>query len=400
MSYTTLIIPEGVESSDGRSYPPGILTWRDRYEFMFTDKTTEGHMGAVHVGNLENLRRQTVDGVTWIVGDLTYDTDTEAVEAERLAIEDKIRRVSADIAVNLEQTGTDDDGLPIIELVSAEIVGTTQTPMSAFGDARVLVGDEAALVPAVIEPLVAAANPQADIGWFFDPRLTGPTPLHITPEGHVYGHLATWGTCHIAFDGACVTPPTSMDNYGFFHTGIVDFDGEAIPVGHITLGTGHASLSAGRQAATEHYDNTGSCVADVVAGEDDYGIWVSGAVRPGADVDALRSAALSGDWRNINGNLELVAALAVNVPGFPIPRLAARVASGEQEALVASGVVEQRDRDDLIVDALRLIAAKLVPIEEFLVASMVSPPNGYVTVTEPAPTESAGILAKVFASEE
>lgn len=271
MSYTTLIIPEGVESSDGRSYPPGILTWRDRYEFMFTDKTTEGHMGAVHVGNLENLRRQTVDGVTWIVGDLTYDTDTEAVEAERLAIEDKIRRVSADIAVNLEQTGVDDDGLPIIELVSAEIVGTTQTPMSAFGDARVLIGDEAALVPAVIEPLVAAANPQATGEWFQDPGLPGPTPLHITPEGQVYGHLATWGTCHIAFDGACVAPPTSAMSYAFFHTGAVEFDGDVTPVGHITLGTGHAPLNASSKAAASHYDNTGACVADVVVGEDKYG---------------------------------------------------------------------------------------------------------------------------------
>ena len=45
-----LVIPEGVESSDGRSYPPGILTWRDRYEFMFTDERTEGHVGSVPRG--------------------------------------------------------------------------------------------------------------------------------------------------------------------------------------------------------------------------------------------------------------------------------------------------------------------------------------------------------------
>jgi hypothetical protein len=32
----------------------------------------------------------------------------------------------------------------------------------------------------------------------------------------------------------------------------------------------------------------------------------------------VRAASLSGGWRQIDGNLELVAALAVNFPGFPI----------------------------------------------------------------------------------
>ncbi|MCI4354550.1 MAG: hypothetical protein L3K06_04215, partial [Thermoplasmata archaeon] len=44
-----------------------------------------------------------------------------------------------------------------------------------------------------------------------------------------------------------------------------------------------------------------------------------------------------------NGNLELVALLAVNVPGFPVPRARALVASGDAEperlALVAAGIV-------------------------------------------------------------
>ena len=85
-----------------------------------------------------------------------------------------------------------------------------------------------------------------------------------------------------------------------------------------------------------HYDNTGTAVADVAVGEDEFGIWVAGAIRPGAtpsQVEALSRSSLSGDWRRIGGNLELVAALSVNTPGFPL----AVVASGRVEALVASG---------------------------------------------------------------
>ena len=69
---------------------------------------------------------------------------------------------------------------------------------------------------------------------------------------------------------------------------------------------------------------------------------MAGAVRPGTTPDqirALRAAPLSGDWRTIGGNLELVGALAVNVPGFPVPRPAGRIDSDEMVTLVAAGVV-------------------------------------------------------------
>ncbi len=49
--------------------------------------------------------------------------------------------------------------------------------------------------------------------------------------------------------------------------------------------------------------------------------WVAGSVVAGVadeQVAELRRSPLSGDWRRVDGNLELVAALAVNSPGFPI----------------------------------------------------------------------------------
>jgi hypothetical protein len=113
------------------------------------------------------------------------------------------------------------------------------------------------------------------------------------------------------------------------------------------MGTGHASTrpNVSAAAAIAHYENTGSTVADVAAGEDEFGIWVAGALRPSVTAEQireLRGGSLSGDWRNIKGSLEMVAALAVNVPGFPVPRIQASLAaSGTQMALVAAGI----DRD-------------------------------------------------------
>lgn len=182
--------------------------------------------------------------------------------------------------------------------------------------------------------------------WFTDPQLKEPTPLKVTAEGRVYGHLATWDTCHVGTPDYCVTPPSSSTGYAYFHTGaIITRENHEVAVGHIVLGTFHASSEKGVTATMSHYDHTGLAVADVRAGEDAYGIWVSGALRPGvseADLRTLRSSPLSGDWRRVQGNLELVSALAVNMPGFPIPRPQGAVRNGDMYSLVASGMLAPR----------------------------------------------------------
>src|SRR5690606_31571051 len=117
--------------------------------------------------------------------------------------------------------------------------------------------------------------------------------------------------------------------YAHFRTGyVVCADGSEVATGPLSMGGGHADLRLSGRGAVEHYDQTSTAVADVVVGEDEFGVWFTGALRPGVtdeEVRTLRASSLSGDWRPIGGALELVAALAVNSPGFPIPR--ARVAS-------------------------------------------------------------------------
>lgn len=174
--------------------------------------------------------------------------------------------------------------------------------------------------------------------WFQDPRFNEVTPITVHDDGRVSGHIAAWGTDHIGMAGG-TRAPRSRSGYAYFHTGVIRTDdGIDIPVGQLTLAGGHAALSATAIEAVQHYDSTESAIADVHAGEDRYGIWVSGSLRPDITpekVRAFRASAPSGDWRPINGRLELVAVCQVNVPGFPVPR--ARVASGAVMALVAAG---------------------------------------------------------------
>lgn len=190
----------------------------------------------------------------------------------------------------------------------------------------------------VVTAAVAPVAPPRD--WFEDPKLDGPTPIAVTADGQVMGHLAAWGTCHAGIGNQCVMAPRSAVSYKYFLNGsVVTADGGEVRVGKITAGTGHADTRLGWVPASDHYDNTGKQVAIVSSGEDRWGIWVAGALVPEADdTDAamLRRSPLSGDWRRINGNLELVAALAVNTPGFPIVSLNA---SGEPDALCAAGVI-------------------------------------------------------------
>lgn len=195
--------------------------------------------------------------------------------------------------------------------------------------------------------ITAAGVLKPDGAWFADPVLHRPTPIQVDEDGRVFGHLATWKQCHMGVGNRCVMAPKSRTDYKFFKQGsVLTAGGKTVRVGKITIGTGHADKSFGVVPAIEHYDHTGSVVAVVNAGEDRFGVWVAGALV--ADVSEqrvaeLRRSPLSGDWRRVDGNLELVAALAVNSPGFPVID---EDADGAY-SLLAAGVLEPSEGADL-----------------------------------------------------
>lgn len=200
--------------------------------------------------------------------------------------------------------------------------------------------------------LLASAPVTPPASWFDVQDFPDGSGIRITREGQFTAWLAPWRGCHRSVGrGACIRAPRSAADYAHFHLGsVVAADGSVIRVGKVTLGGGHADTRLGIIPTLEHYDNAGSCVAVVRAHETEYGIQLAGALVPETTVEQsanLRRSPLSGDWRASNGNLELVAALAVNVPGFPVFTL------DETDAplsLIASlGEAEEHDHEELAV---------------------------------------------------
>ena len=390
-----VIAREGEMTGDGRLIEDGALRWDDLpIPLRVAFKDVGGHDGAEVCGRIETIERRD-GGDIYATG--TFDLGSAVgAEAFRQVSEQMSNGVSIDTDdvafrvmeredANVPGASSDDtpdeggrvqvmkiapdDSIMVIE--SARLRAATLVAVPAFATARVYAAGQAPSTSETSEldenvdsgeemarsagadqlsrdSLTAAAIPTAPPeAWFKDPALTGPTALVVEDDGRVYGHIAAWGTCHIGQVGKCVEPPTSPSNYAYFRTGALrTAEGTSVAVGHLTMGTGHAGPRDSANAAAEHYDNTGTVFADVSAGEDAYGIWVAGSLRPGISpeqVRVARSAPISGDWRTIRGSLELVGALAVNVPGFPVPRPQGLLASGEVRSLQASGVVAHDD---------------------------------------------------------
>lgn len=386
--WSGVVVVEGELTGDGRFIEPGALRWENLpIPLRYAPSDIGGHQGAEVVGRILTLARES-GGLIVATGD--FDTGSEiGREAARHVRDDLTNGISVDLdSVSfevrvareliesmeeepgdlLEEGESDDEGrVTVVEVDSddevmaitdARIRAATIVAIPAFEGARIAVdeGDDAEDDQEVVQTaaedemggaLVAGSFPVAPPSeWFSDPRLDGPTPLTVTEEGRVYGHLAVWGTCHTAYTGQCVEPPASATGYSYFRTGsVLTAEGAEIATGRITLDTLHAKSNLSAVQTIAHYEDTGRGVADVTAGEDAYGIWVSGALRSNVTEDqvrALRASPLSGDWRRIGGNLELVGALAVNVPGFPVPRPQGLVASGTMTSLVASGMLAPR----------------------------------------------------------
>lgn len=389
-----LVIPEDTESGDGRKFTEEAITWRELpLPLLWQIKTADGHQGSVVVGRIDHMER--IEGG---IGNAhgVFDTGAYGREAERLIRNGFIRGVSADMdqfeASEEATKELQDDELeklasPKILVNKARVMAVTIVPKPAFQECKIIIisdepnnenqeedmipngvyvddADELDAAALVACGFIAGAIPvDPPSSWFENPKLNKATPLTVTEEGRVFGHIAAWHVDHIGMAFG-TRPPRSKSNYAYFHTGVVrTSEGKDVPVGQLTLAGGHASIEASAAQAVKHYDDTASSFADVHAGEDAHGIWVSGALRPGTtpeQIRAIRASAPSGDWRPIKGSLELVAVCQVNVPGFPIAR--ARVASGQVTALVAAGAATlAKMKHDPIADLI----ARVQKLEQF-----------------------------------
>lgn len=390
--FHSLMVVEGVETGDDRIMAEGSLTWRDLpLPVMATSESDHGMLvvnPTVLIGNIDTIERRGFEVHAW--GPYLTNPDEEAARLIDLIQRGELRGVSVDIdAVEFELLFpvTDDTGAPLddemiggpddelqpgdvvppdppppvtevgddgvtrevipmpnmkMRVTEGRIMGFTVVPFPAFQEA--FIEPEVAEAPPAPAAVAASAAtfdfpavPPRE--WFDVPEAEYPTPLTITDEGQVFGHLAVWGECHVGIAGECVEPPSSPSNYARFHVGEIPVDdGGRVAVGRLTYHVGHADRKLNANATRAHYDDTGTVAADICASDGVFGIWVCGAARPGmtaAQVREVMASPPSGDWRRFGRDLELVGALCVNVPGFNVPRAMVR----REDGLVASLIV-------------------------------------------------------------
>lgn len=391
--HISIALPEGIESGDGRTFDEESLSSRNLpLPLMWQIKTGPGHDGSVVVGRIDSIER-VGDGLGNVKG--VFDVGPYGREAERMVRNGFLRGVSADLdqfeGTTLKDLDEDDESeLSVIKnkqvnVNKARLMGITIVPKPAFEECVIMIEEPATMdnvgddivsdglyedylddVDNELAALAASAAPLVPPkSWFDRPKLDGPQPLTVTDDGQIFGHVATWNSTHIGLPRA-TRPPRSQSNYAYFRKGLLRTDtGEDVRVGQLTLTGGHASMQASANEAMKHYDDTRSAVADVTAGEDQHGIWVAGSLRPDVtpnQVRAFRASACSGDWRPINGKLELVAICNVNVPGFPIARPQVLVAGGQIQALVAAGALPTAESTRLDTLAARVDAMEMAEL--------------------------------------
>jgi hypothetical protein len=370
-----VLAPESLPSGDSRQFAINALTSRDLplpLKAMFVDD--EGHKGSVVVGRIDEIYRD--GGLIKAAG--VWDITEDAAKASGMIERKMWRGVSVDLdaAEGKMVEAAEDDGQASIEFSKGRVCSATLCAIPAFAEAFIRNGTwaEFANEPlpsgAMVEipdwpgtekspalSLVASAAPAISADFFRNPMLEAPTPVTRGEDGLIFGHLAEWDTCHIAYE-ICTTAPPSMTDYAYFLTGQVFTDAGPVAVGQLTVGGGHAVDGISLRAAIAHYDNVATAVADITVGEDEFGVWFSGRIRPWAtekQVHELFAAGPSGDWREVRSrgasSMELVAAHAVNVQGFPVARFA--VKDGRTTSLVAAGALKPKEDAEAIFADIR-----------------------------------------------
>jgi hypothetical protein len=430
--FRTMLAPIGLSTGDGRRLQSGGISLADLpMPFEWARAREGGHDGAVSIGVVQAARLATVkeaiaDGFISAEAAKGMDSKLEAVWATGEMYDDADRetmpRLAEDVAeaMHLMKAGTlgpsvdldSFEGVPVMEgsddpiswedieahyqehgeepkvellVTSARVRAATLVSIPAFAETSrplELVSEEpdeakAAAdtdeLAALIASVATVARPLA--GAFSLPELAGPTPITFDWEtGRVFGHIATWQTCHVGYSDVCVTAPKDESGaYAAFNRFPVETeDGGTVWAGRLTVGGRHAGLELNASGAIAQYDGK-TVAAHVRAYEDAYGIVVAGVIEPNLTATeraTLSRRKVSGDWRETSAGLSLVEVLALSPgprahaePGFPVPGTFST--GGRQTALTAAlGPVAEPDTAALRIGAVDISAAVRAALAE------------------------------------
>src|SRR5690606_24197179 len=165
---------------------------------MWQIQTGQGHDGAVLVGKITRVER-TAHGLGNAYG--VFDTGPYGKEAQRLVESGMLRWGSADLDKFEVDEDASDEEKGILVIKKGRLMGWTLVSKPAFQECTIelipLEGEQE--MPDAIPSTITASASIADSipveppsVWFDRPVLNGPTPITVTDEGQVYGHIATW----------------------------------------------------------------------------------------------------------------------------------------------------------------------------------------------------------------
>lgn len=333
---------------------------------------TEGTLGpSVDLDTFEGVpvMAGTDDPITWEDIEAHFEEHGEEPKIELLVTAGRVRAATL---VSIPAFAETSRPLELVAADPAEASGETDE-FGAQGETVAVIEVDDALAAELEREMalvasVGTATRMPSTAAFDMPALDGPTPITWDhTNGRVFGHIATWRTCHVGYADVCVTAPKDPGGeYAWFNRYAVETDGGTVWAGRITVGGRHAGLALNASATMAAYD-TKTVAAHVRAYEDEYGIVVAGVIEPGltaSEMAALARRKVSGDWRETPGGLSLVEVLALSPgprahaePGFPVPGTFSL--NGRQVALTASlgpdpdsGTLERVSVPVVDVDAL------------------------------------------------
>lgn len=375
-------------TDDGRHVSE--FTWRDGHHALKAGHVL-GSPGSV-IGHVEKYQK--INGVVWAKG-VYYNTPL-GVQAAQMAQSGSLMGVSAEpgsLGEVWRDDNPDNEEGPVWRFEEYEIGALSQVDIPAFVGAGMVEitlaepDEETALVAsaaadeAVVDEAerIVRESEESDFGFNFiptyddDDSLTAsassrrirypmesfflpepPVPMKLTlwDDGSFAGHLAMWDSCHIGYTQYCKKPPRSKTRYQIAQQGSVLLEGgQDLRVARMSLGSGHAPGRLSPKATADFYEREAQCVGHSIITNGELGIWISGHANRHADdslVDRFGSAAISGDWRRFRRNLELVAVLSVNTPGYTIPDVRAFEAAKVETSLVAAGAHIANDLDPAV----------------------------------------------------
>lgn len=307
---------------------------------------TYGHDGALVTGALHEI---TFDDETGIVSGRGFLLDDENGKKHALYIATGAMRGNsvdlAEVKARFEEDLDGDEWSYRIRFTEWSIGATTGVGTPAFADARAELEDDGEILASFAGPsgdelvaevdefhvTVMAPPPVAEeipaeilasgvvqsYELFFHPEPDVPQKILVDANGHVYGHLGLWDSCHDGIEGQCVRIPRPNDSYASFNKPGVLTDRGIVNTGPIFAYGGHRSAK-GRPDLNEAYGGIENAWADVRIVEGRLGPWISGVVRPGVDdttVYAARASRISGHW--VGGKLKAI--VSVNAEGYDVP---------------------------------------------------------------------------------